>query len=284
MRLLSNTLLTLGRPDGRAEGSLLRKAIVATPPRRSVLLLTLFFAFLACVLVGFAGARTALAQEQPEPKDQLKEPPKDQLKEPPKDQPKEPPKDQPKEPPKDQPKEPPKDQPKEQPSFTASCDIDPNNPSQYVISWSGTGWPPNTQIDITIRSADNPDQDPLASGGLSGSFSGSETYSGIKYGREPILIAQGGGGGGKGNPYAEARVSCPELPNPPGPTPPDGNGDNSNSDNGNTDNGVIDVFSGLFAGELPDTGGGWAILLIAGAALIALGWLLVRLARRFAAR
>jgi LPXTG-motif cell wall-anchored protein len=42
------------------------------------------------------------------------------------------------------------------------------------------------------------------------------------------------------------------------------------------------VFSGLAAGQLPDTGGGWAILLIAGAILIALGWLLLRLARRLA--
>jgi len=70
-------------------------------------------------------------------------------------------------------------------------------------------------------------------------------------------------------------------------TPGGGRGGEGES-GGDSGSGVIppvgDVVSGLLAGQLPDTGGGWAILLIAGAVLIALGWLLVRLARRFAAR
>src|ERR687885_2392284 len=47
--------------NGRAGGGLLR-AVVPTSPRRSALLLTFSFAFLVCELLGFAGARTALAQ------------------------------------------------------------------------------------------------------------------------------------------------------------------------------------------------------------------------------
>jgi LPXTG-motif cell wall-anchored protein len=68
----------------------------------------------------------------------------------------------------------------------------------------------------------------------------------------------------------------------------DNNGGGADNNGGSSGGGVItpvgNVVSGLLAGRLPDTGGGWTILLIAGAILIALGWLVVRLARRLAAR
>ena len=43
-----------------------------------------------------------------------------------------------------------------QPSLTASCAIDPYDPSQYVISYTGSGFEPGGQIGILLRGADEP--------------------------------------------------------------------------------------------------------------------------------
>ena len=94
----------------------------------------------------------------------------------------------------------------------------------------------------------------------------------------------------QGGAQVTGQTTCPESPGG-GTTSPGGGGDQGGDQGGGSgggsSSGVIatagNVFSGLLAGQLPDTGGGWAILLVAGAILIALGWLLVRLARRLAA-
>jgi LPXTG-motif cell wall-anchored protein len=168
------------------------------------------------------------------------------------------------------------------PELTAACALDPTDPSQVVISWEGTYWPPGEQVDILVRGADEPAgaEEPLGTGGVDGSFAGSSVYRG---GKDELVL--------EGRSYratVESTVQCPVIEPPGGgeTTSPPGGGGDGGSDGG-SGGGVIPsvggVFSGLLAGRLPDTGGGWAILLIAGAILIAVGWLLVRLARRFAA-
>ncbi len=129
-----------------------------------------------------------------------------------------------------------------EPTLTASCAIDPNNPSQYIISYTGSGFEPGQIIDIMIRGKDDPrgSGDPLGPGGSTGSFSRSMPYRGHR-GRDVIVEVD------RHIPPVAVEVDCPRL------------------------------------GLLPESGGRWAILLIAGGILIAL-WLLVWLARRLAAR
>ena len=93
-----------------------------------------------------------------------------------------------------------------QPSLTASCAIDPHNPSQYVISYSGSGFTPGRQVDLMIRGADEPrgSGDPFAPGGVTGSFSGSQVYRGRR-GREVVIEVD------RAQPPVEAPVSCPVL-------------------------------------------------------------------------
>ena len=129
---------------------------------------------------------------------------------------------------------------------------------------------------------------PLGTGGVNGSFTGSSVYRG---GKDDLVIEAR-----SASATAESTVKCPGSPGGgttgpgttgPGTTTPGGGGSSGGS-GGDSGGGVIPpigpVFSGLLAGQLPETGGGWAILLIAGAILIAAGWFLVRLARRLAAR
>ncbi len=61
-----------------------------------------------------------------------------------------------------------------------------------------------------------------------------------------------------------------------------GSGDGSGTAKGDGESGggapgpVGDAFGNISRGSLPDTGGGWAVLLLAGAVLIGAGWFLVR--------
>jgi hypothetical protein len=66
---------------------------------------------------------------------------------------------------------------------------DPDDPTQYVIPYSGAGFRPGPQIDIMIRPVDpsSGSSDPLGPGGVTGSFSSSGPYSGQK-GREVIVF------------------------------------------------------------------------------------------------
>jgi hypothetical protein len=93
-----------------------------------------------------------------------------------------------------------------QPSLTASCAIDPYDPSRYIISYTGSGFEPGRQIDIMVRPVDPSlgSSDPLGPGGITGSFSRTMTYSGAK-GREVIVFAD------RHIPPVEARVSCPAV-------------------------------------------------------------------------
>jgi hypothetical protein len=93
-----------------------------------------------------------------------------------------------------------------QPSFTASCAIDPYDPSQYIISYTGSGFEPGRQIDIMVRGVgtSSGSSDPLGPGGLTGSFSRTMPYLG-HIGREVIVFAD------RHIPPVEARVSCPAL-------------------------------------------------------------------------
>ena len=93
-----------------------------------------------------------------------------------------------------------------QPSLTASCAIDPDDPSRYIISCTGSGFEPGRQIDIMVRPVDPSlgSSDPLGAGGMTGSFSGTGPYSGWK-GRELIVFAD------RHIPPVEARVSCPAV-------------------------------------------------------------------------
>jgi hypothetical protein len=93
-----------------------------------------------------------------------------------------------------------------QPSLTASCAIDPYDPSRYIISYTGSGFEPGRQIDIMVRGV-NPSSvssDPLGPGDITGSFSRTIPYSGRK-GREVIVFAD------RNIPSVEAPVSCPAL-------------------------------------------------------------------------
>jgi hypothetical protein len=104
-----------------------------------------------------------------------------------------------------------------QPCLTACCAIDPNNPSQYVISYSGAGFGPGPpQVDLMIRGADEPigSGDPFAPGGITGSFSGTQVYRGHR-GREVVIETD------RTFPRVEVPVSCPILGGsgpPPDPT------------------------------------------------------------------
>ena len=93
-----------------------------------------------------------------------------------------------------------------QPTLTASCAIDPNDPSRYIISYTGSGFQPGRQIDIMVRPVDPSmgSSDPLGPGGVTGSFSHSMTYSGAK-GREVIVFVD------RHHPPVEVPVSCPAL-------------------------------------------------------------------------
>ena len=93
-----------------------------------------------------------------------------------------------------------------QPTLTASCAIDPNDPSRYVITYTGAGFEPGRQIDIMVRGADpsSGSSDPLGPGGVTGSFSGTGPYSGQK-GREVIVFVD------RHHPPVEVPVTCPVL-------------------------------------------------------------------------
>ncbi len=94
-----------------------------------------------------------------------------------------------------------------QPCLTACCAIDPDNPLQYVISYSGAGFRPGTpQVDLMIRGADEPigSGDPFAPGGITGSFSGTQVYPGHR-GREVVIETD------RTFPRVEVPVSCPVL-------------------------------------------------------------------------
>ena len=93
-----------------------------------------------------------------------------------------------------------------QPSLTASCAIDPYNPLQYVISYTGSGFEPGGQIGILLRGADEPrgSGNPLGPVGVTGSFSRSAPYQGEK-GREVVVEVD------RHIPPVEAPVSCPVL-------------------------------------------------------------------------
>jgi hypothetical protein len=93
-----------------------------------------------------------------------------------------------------------------QPSLTASCAIDPYDPSQCIISYTGSGFEPGRQIDIMVRGVDpsSGSSDPLGPGGITGSFSRTMPYSGHK-GSEVIVFAD------RHIPPVEAAVSCPAL-------------------------------------------------------------------------
>jgi LPXTG-motif cell wall-anchored protein len=228
------------------------RAIVATPPRRSALLLTLFLAFLACVL-GFAGARTALAQ-----------PTHTQI------------------------------------ELTVACD-----PTQGV-TYRGRVYPYAlvTVYGYAIQAnghsfefshEDSPIISPNSIGVFTGRIIDYEPELFVSLTAVPAIFVPVE----EEYPTATGQTTCPPQPEPgptpqpePGPTPqpepgpaPSGEGGGSGSDSGGS---VIfpigDVFSDVVAGQLPDTGGGWAILLIVGAILIALGWLLARLTKRDAGR
>jgi LPXTG-motif cell wall-anchored protein len=245
MRFLSMTLLTRGRPGGRGEGGLLRRVIAATPPRRrSALLLTIFSALFVYVL-GFTGAGTALAQG---------------------------------------------------PTLTGYC---VSTDTERSITLQGTGWGvgPNVykiEFDFYHNGAffHGVQRYPDANGNITLRDDRPEYVPGESFNIEADQPDQGLS--------AKTTVTCPQAPGGGGggggegpTTSPGGGGGGGGGGSGQEgsaagSSGVIppvgDVFSGLFAGQLPDTGGGWAILLIAGAILIALGWLLVRLARKLAAR
>ncbi len=93
-----------------------------------------------------------------------------------------------------------------QPSLTASCAIDPYDPSQYIISYTGSGFEPGRQIDILLRGADEPrgSGSPLGPGGVTRSFSRSAPYQGEKR-REVVVEVD------RHIPPVEAPVSCPVL-------------------------------------------------------------------------
>jgi LPXTG-motif cell wall-anchored protein len=197
------------------------------------------------------------------------------------------------------------------PAIAATCDLveDPNNPAQVVISWEGRRWRPGEVVYISVRGADEPptaaEQLDMGTPGADGVVAGSSVYSGGKQnlileaqavylylGGSPIVASiqcppPPGGGGTTGGGTTGGGTSGGETTG--GGTTGGGGSGEEGSDGGSSSSGggVVatagSVFSGLVAGQLPDTGGGWATLLIAGAILIALGWLLVRLARRLAA-
>ena len=94
-----------------------------------------------------------------------------------------------------------------QPTLTASCAIDPNDPSRYIISYTGSGFQPGPQIDIMIRPANDPSgfsSDPLGPGGVTGSFSHSMPYSGHR-GRRVVVFVD------RHIPPVEVEVQCPRL-------------------------------------------------------------------------
>ena len=203
------------------------------------------------------------------------------------------------------------------PEVTATCSSavpyygDPNN-LRYPIIVTGSNFTPGGgRVDVSISPGDLFIS--LSGTDQNGSFE-VNTYPpsvSIQYGRSyTIEVVQEGTGRS-----AKTTVQCPEPPagatttqggggttstNKGGSTTPGtttsggsttttqgggagGSGSSSSSSGSILSMSTIgSVFSGLFAGQLPDTGGGWTILLIAGAILIALGWLLVRLARRLA--
>ena len=90
--------------------------------------------------------------------------------------------------------------------LTACCAIDPDDPTRYVIPYSGAGFRPGPQIDIMIRPVDpsSGSSDPLGPGGVTGSFSGTGPYSGQK-GREVIVFVD------RHHPPVEVPVTCPVL-------------------------------------------------------------------------
>lgn len=94
-----------------------------------------------------------------------------------------------------------------QPTLTASCAIDPNDPSRYIISYTGSGFEPGQIIDIMIRPADDPSgfsSDPLGPGGTTGSFSRTMPYSG-RWGQEVVVFVD------RHIPPVEVEVECPDL-------------------------------------------------------------------------
>jgi len=94
-----------------------------------------------------------------------------------------------------------------QPTLDASCAIDPNDPSRYLISYTGSGFQPGRQIDIMVRGEDDDpseSSDPLGPGGVTGSFSRTMPYSGRK-GRKVIVFAD------RHIPPVEVEVRCPDL-------------------------------------------------------------------------
>ena len=94
-----------------------------------------------------------------------------------------------------------------EPTLTASCAIDPNDPSRYIISYSGSGFEPGRQIDIMVRPADDPSgfsSDPLGPGGTTGSFSRTMPYSG-RWGQEVVVFVD------RHIPPVEVEVECPRL-------------------------------------------------------------------------
>jgi LPXTG-motif cell wall-anchored protein len=142
------------------------------------------------------------------------------------------------------------------PKITASCD-----PAAQNVTVRGTGWTPEQAVDIRLEGVLQR-ADPDANGAFvavvrEGSFTAGKTLT--------VEAAQAGT-----DLKASTTVRCPQ---PPGPGP-----------GGVIPPPVRDAFTGLLAGQLPETGGGWAVLLVAGAALIGSGWFVVRLARRLAAR
>ena len=184
--------------------------------------------------------------------------------------------------------------------FSAKHYVGAPNDLQYLIETSGANFPlSGGAVDIYITP-----------GNVHG-FLTDELVVSIQYGRSYTVEAVQKGTGLS----AKTTVQCPEPPggatttqggggttstNKGGSTTPGtttsggstttqggaaaGSGSSSSSSSGSilSMSTIGSVFSGLFAGQLPDTGGGWVILLIAGAILIALGWLLLRLARRLA--
>jgi LPXTG-motif cell wall-anchored protein len=92
--------------------------------------------------------------------------------------------------------------------------------------------------------------------------------------------------GGK-TPPSTPPPAPPSTPPPAGGTTApntDGDGSAANKNGGfavGVANAVDDALGNIQQGSLPDTGGGWALLLLLGVVLVGGGWFIVRLSRRF---
>jgi hypothetical protein len=191
----------------------------------------------------------------------------------------------------DEPQQPtPQPAPQVTPELTVSCD-----PAQGV-TFRGTGWRTGAFVQLYGYTKQ-------ATGSYYTELSGTAipTEDGVITGRVldydsglyVSLTATFDAPRDQGGAQVTGQTTCPESPGG-GTTSPGGGGDQGGDQGGvggsggGSSSGVIatagNVFSGLLAGQLPDTSGGWAVLLlIVGTMLVGGGWLLWLLVRRFSA-